>query len=301
AGDLDVAIVYGPFAAARAAEEPVALTVTPLRPEVDRGPSLLRLSRTLSIGVRPQDESLRDVLNVALARRWDDVTAILDSYAVPRFEVTRPLEPDVPGAVAKVGLILPASTLASLPNAPVGDDARLGALVAENAMQLRGDGQTRLLVLIAHAPTIGAVERSARRLVAVDGVNALIGGYDVGEARILASVAAELGVPFFNVGSEEDRLRSPECYPTTFHIAPSTAMTLWASLATVGADAGLVCAVIEGDLAVEDLRSYLERSVAEAGATLLGTAVVEPGQYVYYPLLQEVAAEQVDTVLMLMS
>src|SRR5690606_12854005 len=65
-GEVDVAIVYGPYAAARAAEEEVALSVTPLTPQVDVGPSLLQLSCILTIGVRPRDESLRDAIDRAL-------------------------------------------------------------------------------------------------------------------------------------------------------------------------------------------------------------------------------------------
>src|SRR5690606_4110716 len=147
AGEVDVAIVYGPFAAARAAEADGALVVTALTPEVDIGPSLLQLSRILTIGVRTHDEALRDALNRALASRWDDVVAVLDAYGVPRFEVPRPVFTDELAGATGVGAIFPATTPAALPNGPVGDDARRGVLVAENAVPLRGGSQAPFLVL----------------------------------------------------------------------------------------------------------------------------------------------------------
>ncbi len=301
AGEVDVAIVYGPYAAARAAAEEGALSVTPLTPEVDVGPSLLQLSRILTIGVRPHDDSLRDALDRALAARWDEVTAVLDAYGVPRFPVSRPVFNDELAGTAKVGVIFPASTPAALPNGPVGDVARLGALVAENVVSRRGDSLSPFLVLDAHAPTVESAVRAARRLVTVDGVGALVGGYDEEEARALAAVAAELHVPFFNVGAGDDALRSPACYPTTFHVAPSNAMMVEASLATVAPDAKSVYAVIEGAAAAEALAPYVEGLVTGAGATLAGTAAVEPDQFVYFPLLQEIAGTGADAVLLVMA
>src|SRR5690606_16380529 len=180
----DVAIVYGPYAAARAVAESQPLEVTPLTPEVDFGPSLLQLSRILTIGVRSHDESLRDSLNRALANRWDDVMAILDDYQVPRFPVSRPRVTDELAGATSVGVVFPASTPAALPNATVGDDARRGIAVAKNAVPARGHTEDQFLVLSAHAPTVESAERAARRLIVVDQVEALIGGYTPEEARV---------------------------------------------------------------------------------------------------------------------
>jgi mxaJ protein len=300
-GDVDVAIVYGPYAAARAAESQVPLTVESLTPEIDAGPSLLQLSRILTIGVRTHDEALRDDLNRALARRWDDVQAVLDEYAVPRFPVPQPVDSDELRDATRVGVVFPARTNAPLPNAPVGEDARLGVAVAENAVLAGGASSESFLLLNAHAPTVESVERAAKRLVLVDGVSALVGGYDPAEARVLARVAAELGVPYFNVGSEDDALRSPTCYPTTFHVAPSTAMMVAASLGTVATDTRSVFAIIERAEDVESIQAFVAEAVADAGKTLAGTAVVEPGQFVYFPLLIEAAATGADALLLLTS
>lgn len=301
AGEVEVAIVYGPKAAARALEDADLLSLTPVTPEVDFGPSLLQLTRVLTIGVRPHDEALRDALNRAIAHRWQDIMAVLDDYGVPRSSVSRPVDAGEHHGAVKVGVIFPASTPAHLPNAPIGDDARRGVAVAENAVRLRGDPQAPFLLLDAHAPTVESVERAAKRLVLVDGVHALIGGYDPAEAGVLAAIANELGVPFFNVGSEDDTLRSAACYPTTFHVAPSTTMTISASLAAAAEDTDGVFAVIERLDHQEGLAGFVEEAVARAGAELTGTATVEPGQFVYLPLLQEIAATDADTVLLVMS
>lgn len=301
AGEADVAIVYGPAAAARAAAEGDSLTVTVLTPEVDMGATLLQLSRILTIGVRPHDEALRDALNRALAHRWDDVTTILDTYGIPRFPVSAPVDGGEFADALKAGVIVPARTPAVLLNAPTGEDAVRGASVAENAISLRGTSAS-FLVLMAHAPTVESVERAARRLVSVDGVDVLVGGYDPLEALAIARVAAEFGVPFFNVGSEADRLRDPVCYPTTFHVAPSTAIMASATVeVAAAAGAARFHVVVERGADHEALLELLGDLAGTAGVTLAGHTVVEPGQFVYYPVFAEIEASGADTVLLAMS
>lgn len=299
-GEVDVGIVYGPYAAARAAAEEVPLELTPLTPEVDFGASLLQLSRILTIGVRPHDEALRDDLNRALAARWDDIGEILDSYGIPRFELSRPLITNELAGAMRVGVIFPASTPAPFPNAPVGDNALRGMNVAESAVPLRQSSEDPFLVLSANAPTIASLERAARRLVQVDGVHALIGGYTPEEARTLATIATELDVPFFNAGSEIDALRSSSCYPTTFHVAPSTSMTVTASL-EAAADAQSIYLVAQQGPYVDDIIDYVVEVATKSGVEVAGSAIVEPDQFVYYPLLQEIAQTPADTLLLIMS
>jgi ABC-type branched-subunit amino acid transport system substrate-binding protein/ABC-type amino acid transport substrate-binding protein len=302
ADEADVAIVYGPAAAARAAAEGGGLSVTRLTPEVDMGASLIQLSRILTIGVRPQDEALRDALNRALAHRWSDVTAILDAYGIPRFPVAAPIDAGEFANASKVGVIFPARTPAVLLNSPTGEDALRGAAVAENAVSLRDTAQSPFLVLNAHAPTVEAVERAALRMVLVDHVDALIGGYDPLEAEAIARIAAEHDVAFFNVGSEDARLRNKECYPTTFHVAPSTAMVAAATLG-VATDYGgtRVHAVVERGSDSDALVELLIELAQESGATVVGHTVVEPNQFVYYPVFQEFATSGADTVLLVLS
>lgn len=296
-GEVDVAIVYGPVAAAAAREAAVALDVSAVTPEIDVGARLLPLTRVLTIGVRSHDEALRDRLNRVMARRWGEIEAILDAYGIPRFPVAPPLDRAELAVSAKVGVILPAATPAALPNATVGDDALRGATVANSFVP---DLPETVQILKAHAPTLEASLRAATRLVAVEGVSALVGGYSAEEAELLARLAARYDVPFFNVGSEADALRDSRCYPTTFHVAPSASMMLAATVAGIAGVAEDLALVIEDEPTSERLE-HLEAVVSAVGGRMVRSFAVAPGQFVYYPLLQELAASGPQTVLLLMS
>jgi ABC-type branched-subunit amino acid transport system substrate-binding protein len=107
-----------------------------------------------------------------------------------------------------------------------GEAARMGALLAGEEYDLGVETRTHELdVLIASAPSAGAAHRAAQRLVAVDEVNALIGGFGEGQARALAEVAARHGVPFLNIGSVSNDLRE-NANGYTFHVEASSAMYL---------------------------------------------------------------------------
>jgi mxaJ protein len=298
----DVAIVYGPAAAARASLEAEALRITPVTPELDFGSNLLQLSRIITMGVRPNDEALRDNLNRAFAHRWEDVTAILDAYSIPRFPVSPPIDTAELAGAYKVGVIVPARTPAALTNSPIGDDGLRGALVAENAVSLGSASTVPFHVLLANAPTVAAVERAARRLIAVDGVHALIGGYDPMEAEAIARVAAQFDIPFFNVGSEEDALRDLACYPTAFHVAPSTSLMTESTLRVAASHGAVqIHAVLVRDGGEEALLQSLTDVAQTLGVEVVGHTFVDDGQYVYYPIINELAASSVDAVLLNMS
>jgi len=83
-GDVDVAIVWGPIAGYFAKSSPVPLTLTPVKPEID-GP-MLPMIFDISMGVRKEDESLRQEVDAALKRRQPEIDAILAQYGVPRLE-----------------------------------------------------------------------------------------------------------------------------------------------------------------------------------------------------------------------
>lgn len=301
AGEVDVGIVYGPVAAARADEEGGSLRLEAVTPEVDFGDTILQLSRIWTIGVRPHDEALRDRLNLALAARWDDVVAVLDAYAVPQMALSRPLDIEEDPDSTRVGVIYPARTPASLQNAPIGDAMRLGRIMAENTVALLDDPEAPFVVLDAHAPTLEAAERAAQRLIHADGVDALVGGYDPAEARALARIAAEHEVAFFDIGSEEDALRDARCYPTALHVAPSGSMVVDATIQTLpGDDAPAVFAVAERDTAMEVLPTSVQEGLQRHGGTLVGSALVDPGQFIYFPVFDAIRSSGADTVLLLM-
>jgi mxaJ protein len=83
-GEIDVAAVWGPLAGYFASRQPVALTLTPVRPAFD-GPQL-PMVWDISMGVRKDDEMLRQEIDAALARRRAEIDAILADYGVPRLD-----------------------------------------------------------------------------------------------------------------------------------------------------------------------------------------------------------------------
>jgi mxaJ protein len=88
ADEIDVGISWGPaqgFFAQQHGAELVVRHVTP-----DFYPPFLNMVIPMAIGVRRGDESLRDLLNLALAARWDDVNAVLAEYGVPISPLPRP-------------------------------------------------------------------------------------------------------------------------------------------------------------------------------------------------------------------
>lgn len=80
-GDVDVAVIWGPFAGYFAPRARVPLAITPVRPAVD--PPGLRFTFAIALGVRRADTVLRARLDSALVRRHADVEQILRRYGVP--------------------------------------------------------------------------------------------------------------------------------------------------------------------------------------------------------------------------
>lgn len=78
AGDIDVAILWGPHAG-WFAEDRTKLSITNVAPDVDHGEPL---AYDVAMGAR--DDALRDELDAFLARRARDVDAIVRTYGVPR-------------------------------------------------------------------------------------------------------------------------------------------------------------------------------------------------------------------------
>jgi len=81
-GEVDVAIAWGPLAGFFAAQQPVALDITPVSPQVDL-PFMPQVF-DMSMGVRRQDKALRDTLDAIITREKKMIDSILDSYNVPR-------------------------------------------------------------------------------------------------------------------------------------------------------------------------------------------------------------------------
>lgn len=79
-GDIDVAIAWGPFAGYFAERQPVELRVVPLsKPPAISEP----FEFPISLGVREDDEALRDELNEILNSKRAEIHALLEEYGVP--------------------------------------------------------------------------------------------------------------------------------------------------------------------------------------------------------------------------
>jgi len=80
-GDVDVAIAWGPLAGYFAQHASVPLQLTPICAGSVK--SSLPVSFAISIGVRQDENVLRQQLDQELARRRDDIHALLESYGIP--------------------------------------------------------------------------------------------------------------------------------------------------------------------------------------------------------------------------
>lgn len=78
AGEIDVAILWGPHAG-WFVEDRGKLSITKVTPEVDHGEPL-----AYDVAIGAKDDALRAELDAFLARRADDVDAIIRTYGVPR-------------------------------------------------------------------------------------------------------------------------------------------------------------------------------------------------------------------------
>lgn len=86
-GTLDVALPWGPIAGFYAADYDGALTVTPV-PEFDF--PMIPMYHSITMVTRMGDESLRDLLDIGLAQRWEEIYEILAQYHVPTLDMPRP-------------------------------------------------------------------------------------------------------------------------------------------------------------------------------------------------------------------
>lgn len=81
AGEIDVAIAWGPMAGYFAERQPVTLRVTPVSPRID--PPFTPFVFDIAMGVRRGDDSLRARLDDVIERRGPEIQALLERYHVP--------------------------------------------------------------------------------------------------------------------------------------------------------------------------------------------------------------------------
>lgn len=84
-GDVDIAVVWGPFAGFYAQRHPGRLAIVPA--EADSSEPVLPVAYELAMGVRRGDLALRDEVQAVLDRRQAQIQAILKDYGVPLLPV----------------------------------------------------------------------------------------------------------------------------------------------------------------------------------------------------------------------
>lgn len=299
AGEVDVGVSWGPPAGYYAARHEGELVVVPLEPAVDPNPPFTPLYLPMTMGVRQGDEALRDALNAAIAARWHDIQAVLDSFSVPLVaNGPAPMSAPAPERRA-VAFVAPSpSGTRTAPTAAVydvvGEAARSGALLAEDdaARALAVDFD----VLFANSPSPEAAARAARRLVAVDGAEAVVGGLGEGQAKALATVAEELGVPFVNMAEDDPSLRCGYAV----NVAPSgwdyaAAVARW--FASDGAARWHVVRLEGAEW--EAVADRFRAAVEATGGEVVGESVVVEAQPLYQSELASAAEGGADAVFLL--
>jgi mxaJ protein len=83
-GEVDAAIVWGPFAGYFATRTSAPLTLAPVHPQLD--PPGLPMTFDISMAVRRDSPELRRDLNQALIAQKDEIDAVLQEYGVPRID-----------------------------------------------------------------------------------------------------------------------------------------------------------------------------------------------------------------------
>lgn len=298
-GTVDLAIVYAPMVAERERQAPGSLTYVPVEPELELGASIIQFFRIWTIGVRPNDEALRNLLNHALAERWDDVQDAIAAYGIPQLSVSRSrAAPPPPPGTTRVGLIVPTRTPYVHGYEAVGEAARRGAVLAENSIARVAERRdVAFELLVAAAPSEDAMVRAAERLVHAEGVAAIIGGFTPAQVERMGAVVAEGGAVLLNIGAQEDALRNDVCSPTTFHVEASTAMYVDAVVEHHSARGGRSWFVVgDGSASLADRVGRAVQS-HDANGDVVGAATVEPGQFAYFDELQAIRATGADTVL----
>jgi mxaJ protein len=78
-GDIDVAIVWGPFAGYFAGQQSVPLSVTPVVGDAQPMP----FAYDIAMGMRHGDAAFKDEIESVIARRRSEITKVLDDFRVP--------------------------------------------------------------------------------------------------------------------------------------------------------------------------------------------------------------------------
>lgn len=299
AGEVDVAIVSGALASAYVRDQPEVFAMTPVQPELV--PPLTPTFYLGTIGVRPRDEGLRDALNVALARRWEDVQQVFADLGVPTLPNPGVLVNERPDELLQVGVIAPFPTGFAAELDVLAESAYFGARLADDLALRREDrAGVQLHLVYASAPSTAAALRAFDRLNAWDEVEAVVVAHDDETTRALAERAGEHGDVLLNALAAAVDLRSRACYPSVYHVAPSNDLYA-AALArqAIDSEADSVLIVTDGSPDAERRASVVEDGLSDAEVSS-STLQVAAGLVFPYADVLAVTESSADAVVVLL-
>jgi len=281
-------ILEASFAAKHVQASDGELAMATVAPEIV--PPFSPMFRVATMGVRAEDQALRDALNSAIAERFDELEAIFDDMGIPTLAVTRPLPPTpVEDPPLRIGLVAPIPTGSTEITDVAGEAARYGSRVGDEIVtRAEGRGDTPVEVLFASAPSPEAAARAVHRLAATFDVAAVVGGVGAGQAEAISDAAGARGVLTFNIGDGADALRDRTCRPHTFHVMPSDAMYADALASTYGdRDAFVVHHEDDAGRAVAERVAW---AWGRAPGDVVGSAAVPTGPLPYGDVIDAIAA-----------
>lgn len=297
-GRVDAAVLSGSVAAYYAKKYPDRLALAAVAPELVGMSPMFQMG---TIGLRPGDTELRDLLNLAIAERWKEIQKVFEELGIPMALLPQPLAGAAEETVLKVGVVLPIPTGYPAITDAVGRSAQLGAMVAENLLsrKLEAKQGITLKVLLASAPTPQAAQRAAERLVEVERVSALVGGLGSDQASVLKDVAEKAHVPFFNIGEAKEEFRS--CSPYVFHVEASQEMYLRGLVRDLVARGTrrwflLYPASPHG----QKMADLAQRIIASNGGAVVGQWGVPQGVRIYQPVLETAGHQGTEALLSLL-
>jgi mxaJ protein len=91
AGQIDVALVWGPIAGFFAKKKNASIEVVPLEDSPDGS---THYAFNIAMGVRKKDTELRDKLDESLVRKRDEIKHVLEEFGVPLLPVSEEKAPD---------------------------------------------------------------------------------------------------------------------------------------------------------------------------------------------------------------
>jgi ABC-type amino acid transport substrate-binding protein len=88
-GKIDIGVLWGPAAGYYAMVSPEPLVVLPVKPEFE--PPFTPMFLNMVIGFRRGEDSIRDLFDIAIAKRWEDIQRVLEDLQVPLMPLAAPV------------------------------------------------------------------------------------------------------------------------------------------------------------------------------------------------------------------